>query len=243
DGETDEGFAVGGSCSAGVGECAAAGFLGCSADGSGTVCNADPGDPSAELCDGLDNDCDGQIDNGPDALDSDNDGTPDACDADADGDNVANAEDCAPYTRGVADMPAPIGATLTLTKDVGALLEWTRSDQGHTANVYRGTIVPGQGWAYDESCLLAELPLTQAEDMTIPASGEAFYYLVSARNECGESRIGMDSQQAERYSLEACGSQFVESDGDGVLDVSDNCGMMPNADQSDADYDFVGDVC
>jgi arginine repressor len=63
-GQIDEGFNVGQSCSVGVGECARTGQYVCKADGSGTQCNAAPGTPTTEICDGRDNDCDGQIDEG-----------------------------------------------------------------------------------------------------------------------------------------------------------------------------------
>jgi hypothetical protein len=62
DGQTDEGFNVGQSCTVGVGECARTGQYVCKADGSGTQCNATPGTPTAEICDNKDNDCDGQTD-------------------------------------------------------------------------------------------------------------------------------------------------------------------------------------
>ncbi|HKY33510.1 MAG TPA: MopE-related protein, partial [Candidatus Polarisedimenticolia bacterium] len=64
DGSIDNGFPLGGACTVGTGECAAPGTLVCSIDGSGTTCSGTPGDPVAERCDGLDNDCDGSIDNG-----------------------------------------------------------------------------------------------------------------------------------------------------------------------------------
>ena len=63
DGETDEGFAgLGTPCTAGQGICQAAGVRVCTGDGQGVVCDAEEGDPVAERCDNLDNDCDGDID-------------------------------------------------------------------------------------------------------------------------------------------------------------------------------------
>jgi alpha-tubulin suppressor-like RCC1 family protein len=61
-GQIDEGFNVGQSCTVGVGECARTGQYVCKADGSGTQCNATPGAPTTEICDGKDNNCNGQID-------------------------------------------------------------------------------------------------------------------------------------------------------------------------------------
>jgi len=63
-GQIDEGFNVGQSCTVGIGECARTGQYVCKADGSGTQCNATPGTPTPEVCDGLDNDCNGQTDEG-----------------------------------------------------------------------------------------------------------------------------------------------------------------------------------
>jgi hypothetical protein len=61
-GQTDEGFNVGQSCSVGVGECARTGQFVCKTDGSGTQCNVVAGTPTEEICDGKDNDCDGKVD-------------------------------------------------------------------------------------------------------------------------------------------------------------------------------------
>jgi hypothetical protein len=66
-GVIDDGFAgLGDPCTAGIGECEASGVTVCTVDGTGTECSATPGAPGPELCDGLDNDCDGAPDDGED---------------------------------------------------------------------------------------------------------------------------------------------------------------------------------
>ena len=41
----------------------------------------------------------------------------------------------------------------------------------------------------------------------------------------------------------AAAEVVTDADGDGILDVNDNCPTMPNPDQADADNDGLGDVC
>ena len=63
DGEVDEGFEVGAECSEGVGACQRPGTMVCGAEG-GSVCNASPSEPEDEICNDLDDDCDGATDEG-----------------------------------------------------------------------------------------------------------------------------------------------------------------------------------
>ncbi len=62
-GTVDDGFQREGTkCWAGEGECRSEGTYRCAADGSASECNAPVIAASAEICDGKDNDCDGQTD-------------------------------------------------------------------------------------------------------------------------------------------------------------------------------------
>jgi hypothetical protein len=103
-GAVDEGFGLGGACTSGSGRCAVAGRLVCRADGGAAVCDAVPLPPEAERCDGIDNDCDGSVDEDFPDLEG-------PCDAVTDPDLCAlGAWACDPETGGqvcVGDIPTP----------------------------------------------------------------------------------------------------------------------------------------
>lgn len=64
DGDTDEDFDVGDDCEVGVGACQALGTKACTEDFTTTECDATEGTPNTEVCDGIDNNCDGTEDEG-----------------------------------------------------------------------------------------------------------------------------------------------------------------------------------
>ncbi|MEE2788567.1 MAG: putative metal-binding motif-containing protein [Myxococcota bacterium] len=69
-GQIDEGFQLGTTCTAGVGACTAEGMTICGEDKAAT-CDATPSAPGTEACNGIDDDCDGEID---EDFDQDDDG-------------------------------------------------------------------------------------------------------------------------------------------------------------------------
>ncbi|MCB9549697.1 MAG: putative metal-binding motif-containing protein [Myxococcales bacterium] len=107
DGRADEDFDVDAPCGAGIGACRQVARLVCTDDG-GLTCPASAQPPVAELCNGLDDDCDGRTD---EDFDGDGDGAPrcpeDPCAADCPpGDEarcraLCDAQDCRDEDLGV----------------------------------------------------------------------------------------------------------------------------------------------
>ena len=62
DGSVDEDFGLGVTCAVGVGACVNTGVFVCSPDETTSQCNAFPGEPQLEVCNNVDDDCDGQVD-------------------------------------------------------------------------------------------------------------------------------------------------------------------------------------
>jgi hypothetical protein len=67
----DDGFPIGDTCVVGIGACERSGALVCTTDGLATECDVVPGQPEPEVCNFIDDNCDGSIDEG---FDQDDDG-------------------------------------------------------------------------------------------------------------------------------------------------------------------------
>ncbi|ANM30776.1 hypothetical protein ABI59_16120 [Acidobacteria bacterium Mor1] len=129
-----------------------------------------------------------------DQLDFDLDGSGDACDNDDDNDGVTDGADCAPFNAAVSSEAGPPSDLAWSAVDT---LGWTPGSENEEANVYRGGLSPS--W----TCFVDGVAGSSITDASIPAVGEAFTYLVTGANVCGESGAGDDSGGSPR-TVTAC---------------------------------------
>ena len=201
DGETDEGFAdLGKPCDGDDEDKCEDGVYVCNAKGDGVVCNDDP-DSITEKCDGVDNDCDGQIDEDFPKLGKPCDGDDeDKC---ADGVYVCNSK----------------GDGVVCNDDAASKKEecFNNKDDdcdGQTDEGCEDVDNDGVNSDGDNSGVMGDHPCTGGNT-----------------SNCDDNcPMKANPDQADR-------------DSDGVGDVCDNCPDMANPDQKDSDADGKGDAC
>ncbi len=200
-----------------------------------------PGTPSPEACNGLDDDCDGRVDNG--FPDTDGDGLADCIDPDDDNDLVPDTSDCLPLVNSVSAVPGEVGPTLMQASGAppGSFL-FIPIAQANVHNVYGGTASGPASFAAGPACLLPEMTAATFTETTDPPGGSMFYYLITGTNRCGEGSAGTNSLGP--IVLPApCAAQGLDTDGDLVTDIDDNCPRLANPAQADRDHDGRGDAC
>jgi hypothetical protein len=218
-------------------------------NGEPQVCT--PGTPASNdmTCNGIDDDCDGQVDEDGDA---DGDGigncfdncpnTANSGQVDADGDHIGDSCDCAPQDplNGPADE---VGPSLTASRAGGTItLAWSSDAEPGPFEVYRGYKRAGQPWSYNQYGIGPPLADAQAQDSLSPPTGTVFFYLVT-REGCGESVAGRDGAGLPIPNNDPYPSTGKDKDGDGIEGAIDNCPGVANPDQADADHDGLGDAC
>jgi len=235
DGSIDNGL---GPIACGVGACART----VSSCVNGTPQTCTPGSPAVEACNDIDDDCDGRVDNG--FADTDGDGLADCVDPDDDNDGVMDASDCAPLINSVSSIASEVGPTLlTVAGGAPGVFGFTPILQANVYNVYRGTFRTGGTIGDTAVCLLPEVSLWGFNDTASPPVGSSFYYLITGTNRCGEGGPGLATSGLPSAIATHCGPRGLDTDGDTVGDIDDNCPLSANPAQADRDRDGHGDLC
>ena len=174
DGAADDGFNVGQACTSGTGACLAAGIVTCDGAG-GATCNAVPGTPSAETCDGADNDCDGSVDN--------------------------------------AAVPASFMTDIEVYNLSGVThVTWSPVPGATGYDVVKGSLVnlrssAGNFQASTNACVANDTPQTDVTYPFGPAPGFGFYFLVRPLN-CGGNGTFNSGDQTGLRDSEVIASGF-----------------------------------
>ena len=221
DGEIDNGFGrdgavVGGACQIGSGVCAADGELGCSMQHY-LVCRGQPLEPEEEVCDLLDNDCDGLID------------------------EIGCAEDCASGGNALCGEHAycedvrPSGFECTCARGYfGNGRECEDIDECQAGMHVCSEHASCENAAGYYRCVcdvgFAGSGVTCLQD----SDGDG---VADADDRCPNN--------PDKQILDACGCSMVDADadGDGLCGEEDNCPAIANVDQTDSDGDGQGDAC
>ena len=208
-------------------------------DGQGDACDPDDdndGDPdtsdchdtnpaiysgATELCDGVDNNCNSQIDEG--FADTDNDGQADCADSDDDADGVPDNADNCPLTANSdqADLDGDGQGNACDSDDDGDGNPDGADNCPLIANPDQADLDgDGQGNACDSD-----------DDNDTVVDGADNCPLTANTD---QANIDGDAQG------DVCDP---DDDNDGALDGADNCPLLGNSDQTDTDFDGQGDAC
>ncbi len=177
--------------------------------------------PGAEVCDRIDNDCDGETDEG--FPNTDGDTLADCVDKDDDGDGVPDTKDNCPLVANKlqenADQDSN-GDACDDDDDNDAVLD-TQDNCPVTANTsQKDTDGDKLGDACDDD---------DDGDGLKDDVDNCPLVVNKAQTDTDKDKLG-----------DACDD---DDDGDGVLDATDNCPLVANTDQADADNDKLGDAC
>jgi hypothetical protein len=183
--------------------------------------------PGAELCDGFDNDEDGEIDEG--CRDTDADGIVDSidnCPATANADQADVDRD---YLGDACQSPAPVQPFVDFNGPNGVLLGWPEGSSDVLGyNVY--CVLPGSASA---SFMGEDYPSSELPSFNIPPGVPGAYT-------CWVAAANLRGQDGD---LGAPVEFVTDFDSDQVADDEDVCPFWPNPTQKDTDGNGIGDEC
>ena len=219
--------------------------------------------PKPETCDGADNDCDGETDEG--FPDTDLDGTADCLEADIDGDGVADPQDNCPaaFNPGQDDFDFDNDGDACDADDDDDKSPDVEDCAPKDAEVFPGAVeacdgkdndcnfvvdegftdADGDGW---KDCVDDDDDGDGAPDAvdcqpTDPAVFPGAEELCDAKDNDCDNAVDEDHPDLDDDGVPDCLDE--DTDGDGAPDSQDNCPMVPNPGQENMDGDFLGDLC
>jgi hypothetical protein len=164
----------------------------------------------AERCDGLDNDCNGVVDEG--FTDSNQDGQADCVDPDDDGDTHADGQDCRPLDplSWLAPPAEIMNFDFVQSTDRSFIMTWTGQGEGLRYDVAGGLLsrLVSDHSALNATCVPGGNDLVNAsfvDTRPAPPRGDAYYYIVRSQSAfCGSGTYGYASSGAEWLPASAC---------------------------------------
>jgi hypothetical protein len=107
------------------------------------------------------------------------------------------------------------------TSPANAVILWNE-DPVASYNVYRGSRASLATWSYNQTCFDNDPHGESARDTAVPPTGTAFFYLVTRKNECGESIPGRDSTGTPEPNPSPCPEPPSNFEFQDEMDVGDD---------------------
>ncbi len=184
-----------------------------------------------EACDGLDNDCDGETDEGD--VDTDEDGQADCVDEDDDGDGVFDGVDNCPLVSNPTQKDSDadgfgddcdFGCWLSGAGEWEDDCDYIPDGQDVCPHAFDPAQMDTDGDLVGDAC-----DADDDNDEVVDELDNCVLVVNPAQEDADKDKLG-----------DACDE---DDDGDLIIDLKDNCPLAANADQKDFDKDGPGDAC